>query len=118
MRGIAYAIAVLVAAGMVYLIAFQESSNPAQTNAAAVQAEPASLTLNVPEMHCIYACFPSVKENLESREDVISVELVKQKEEGPIDTPNVIVTYSAEFDVDDAVASLEKEGFPNSSVVE
>jgi mercuric ion binding protein len=83
-----------------------------------VKAETESLTLAVPKMHCEFACFPKVKETLESVETVELVELGPQKEEGAIDNRQVIVKFKPGFDVNDAVALLTKAGFGDSEVVQ
>ena len=131
MRSLAYGAAILAAVGiMVFIIntpekpdAVTEQEAPASSESVAkstpdIEIETVSLTMDVPEMHCPFACYPSVKENLEKRGDVVSVELAPQKEEGVIDNPQVIVTCSENFDADQAIAMLEAAGFAGSSVVE
>lgn len=132
MRSFAYGAAILAAAGIMYVITMSPQQ-PAADNAAAdavatpetassiapqVEVKTASLTMNIPEMHCPFACYPSVKENLEKRDDVVSVELAPQKEEGVIDNPQVIVTCKEGFDVEQAIAMLDAAGFAGSTVVE
>ncbi|QEG00672.1 hypothetical protein Mal15_47430 [Stieleria maiorica] len=128
MRSLAYGAAILAAAGIMYLITMSPSEPAGQTNESPAAAETASitpdadvntasLTMNVPEMHCPFACYPSVKENLEKRSDVLTVELAPQKEDGIIDNPQVIVTYKDGFDADQAIAQLEAAGFSGSTVV-
>jgi hypothetical protein len=129
MRSLAYGAAILAAAGIMFFITTTSSkpaselpeSSPTNTTASIVpdvEVKTASMTMNVPEMHCPFACYPSVKKNLESREDVMSVELAPQKEEGVIDNPQVIVTYREGFDPIGAIALLESVGFAGSSVIE
>jgi len=139
MRPFAYAIAILVAVGVMYFVATSPSqtetppADPATVNASVtatpdeksytepLESDDASLqtvTLNVPEMHCPFACYPNVKKNLEEREDVVAVELAPQKEEGVIDNPQVIVKTKQGFQSDQAIAQLESVGFGGSSVVE
>lgn len=119
MRSTAYAVAILAAAGIMYY--FATSPDVAGPDAPVDQANvteatTASLTMNVPEMHCPFACYPSVKKNLEERTDVVSVELAPQKEEGVIDNPQVIVTYKEGFEPESAIAQLDKAGFSGSTV--
>ena len=140
MRSVAYAAAILAAAGIMYFIATgptkpsgdaaaaSQDPAPVVTESIAIESEAAdsttgdvdiktaSLTMNVPEMHCPFACYPSVKENLEKQDDVISVELAPQKEEGVIDNRQVIVTYKEGFDPKKAIAVLDSVGFAGSSV--
>lgn len=148
MRGLAYAIAAIAAVGIMFVIATmpgEQSSDPTATPATAetqtaetqtvaetqpaesaevlasttdAKAETESLTLAVPKMHCEFACFPKVKETLESVETVELVELGPQKEEGAIDNRQVIVKFKPGFDVNDAVARLTKAGFGDSEVVQ
>jgi len=136
MRGFVYAIAALAAVGIMIAIATLPGDQPGDESTAAASAEtttagaksPASpevvaasaegeaLTLDVPKMHCEFACFPKVKETLENTEGVEVVELAPQKEAGAIDNRQVIVTYKESFDVDNALAKLEEAGFPESAV--
>ena len=132
MRSVAYGVAILAAAGIMYFLTVTPAKPVAESSQAVTPAavEPstsidpdtevttASLTLNVPEMHCPFACYPSVKKNLETRGDVMAVELAPQKEEGVIDNPQVIVTYKEGFDAKEAIAMLEAAGFSGSTVVE
>lgn len=137
MRFIVYVVAVLAAAGIVYFIG---SSNPPATNDVAQQSAesapaatsadaPAAtpvdaaaatelVSLKVPEMHCPFACYPSVKSTLEGQTGVASVELVEQKEDGVIDNPVVLIKASTDFDIDQAIAALAKSGFADSQVVQ
>ena len=127
MRSLAYGAAILAAAGIMYMIstlptepAAEAVPTPATPDAVAIapdaEVTTASLTMTVPEMHCPFACYPSVKKNLEKRSDVVAVELVPQKEEGIIDNPQVIVTYKEGFDAEQAIAQLEAAGFTGSTV--
>ncbi len=132
MRGFAYAIAAIAAVGIVIAIATMPGQSASETTSApaaaetlelvetssTVKTEPGMLTLAVPEMHCEFACFPKVKETLESTAGVELVELAPQKEEGAIDNRQVIVTFKPGFDVNDAIARLSKEGFDDSDVVQ
>lgn len=134
MRSLAYAAALLAAAGIMFYLTMTPSASstttPASSEPAALadaeasRSEPideaslVSMKLNVPEMHCPFACYPSVKKNLEARKEVASVELVPQKEEGVIDNPQVIVKYQDGFDAKTAIALLETAGFSGSTLVE
>lgn len=137
MRSVAYGVAVLAAAGIMFAIAKmpdQEHKPINQTttdNAVAVQTasstpqgpdrvmeEAGSLTLHVPDMHCPFGCYPSIKKTLESSDAVEAVELAEQKMEGAIDNPQVIINFTEGFDVDAAIAALTAEGFENSSLVQ
>lgn len=125
MRGVAYVVAAIAAAGIVIGIAnYPETpdSAPASVDASAVaeadpvMAEAGTLTLSVPKMHCVFACYPKVKETLESFDAVREVELAEQKEEGVIDNRQVIVKYDSGFDLSQAIAKLDKEGFDDSAL--
>jgi mercuric ion binding protein len=128
MRGIAYAIAAIIAVGIMIGIAklpepsaSDDSMNVASTPVSVtpnVMQEAGMLTLSVPEMHCAFACYPKVKESLESSQGVQGVELAEQQEEGAIDNRQVIVTYEAGFDVTTALALLTKKGFADSDLVQ
>lgn len=92
-------------------------------NEAAIPATPVvfhageSLTMEVPEMHCPFACYPKVKETLAEQPGVESVELVEQKDENAIDDPRVVVKLNGDFDATNAIDALAKVGF-NQSVVQ
>ena len=127
MRGIAYVVAVIAAVGIMIGIATspQQSSDeltaPAGTVVSVtpeVMSEAGTLTLSVPSMHCEFACFPRVKDAIESANGVQEVVLAEQKEEGTIDNRQVVVKYDAGFDVNAALAVLSKEGFDDSDVVQ
>ncbi|NNE00171.1 MAG: heavy-metal-associated domain-containing protein [Pirellulaceae bacterium] len=128
MRSLAYGIAVLAALGIAIAIALvpgeteqtsgdvpNVSATPASAN---VMSEPGKLVLSVPEMHCEFACFPTIKETLEETATVNEVALAEQKEEGTIDNRQVIVQYDAGFDVDAAIKLLDSKGFAKSEVVQ
>lgn len=129
MRSFAYCAAILAAAGIMYFITMTPPQPATETASPAASAETstpiasdadiktASLTMNVPEMHCPVMCYPSVKKNLEERDDVMAVELAPQKEEGVIDNPQIIVTYKEGFDADKAIAMLDSVGFAGTTVV-
>ena len=130
MRAIVYVTASLAALGIVIALATAPkqtgSPEPATASASATAAaadsprvldQPGTLTLHVPEMHCPFACYPAVKETLQSDSAVSAVELAEQKEEGVIDDPKVIVRYDEGFDVDAAIDSLAQKGFTDSTLV-
>ena len=138
MRGIAYAVAAIAAVGIVIAIATMpadqateatpeatvaeaqtvENAEVVAASATPAAAETQQLTLAVPEMHCQFACFPKVKEALESTDTVELVELGPQDEEEAVFNAQVIVTYKPGFDVDEAIALLSKEGFDDSELVQ
>ena len=134
MRAMAYSIAALAAAGIMFGIAVMpnpsadEGSVPAQPATTSPSPSPSAtssaadeggtLVLSVPNMHCEFSCFPSVKKILEGADAVKSVELAEQKEEGTIDNRQVIVNYDAGFDVQQAIVLLGEGGFDKSDVVQ
>jgi copper chaperone CopZ len=129
MRGLAYGIAAIAAAGIMIGIAMTPDTRvpegPSSSQAAKavsasgnVMAEPGSLTLSVPGMHCAFACYPKVKETLEKSDAIQEVELARQKEEGVLDNKQVIVRYDAGFDVDAALASLAEAGYDDTEIVQ
>ncbi|WP_404308978.1 heavy-metal-associated domain-containing protein [Neorhodopirellula lusitana] len=129
MKSIAYVVAGLAALGiMVSLIMSPPSETAAPESAASatsltsvaadVPAEPlaeaGSMTLEVPGMHCQFACFPKVKETLEGAEGVSEVVLAEQPDPNSLTVKKVIVQYDAGFDVGKALASLKQNGFEAS----
>ncbi len=135
MRYAVYLVAVLAAAGLVYVISqppqptapevASPAEAPAQPDAAApavaenVVAENAErVTLNVPEMHCPVACYPAVKKTLEQQPGVVAVDLSKQQQEGIIDNPQVLIQTADGFDAQAAIDSLSQAGFEKSSVIQ
>lgn len=128
MRYMVYIAAILIAAGIVYIMGKPTdsaapggdaavASSSADVSAqlasldAASDADTQSLALSVPGMHCAFGCYPTVKEALESVDGVQSVELAKQKSETELDNKTVFVTYSNAFKLETALAKLEKVGF-------
>ena len=69
-------------------------------------------------MHCEFACFPKVKETLESAGGVDEVTLAAQQEEGVLDNRQVIVKYQPGFNVREAIATLEAAGYTESEIVQ
>lgn len=136
MRFLAYVIAVLAAAGIIYFlslspqpIAATGDGGAAATSADRSTADPAPsspaggeaqrlVTLNVPDMHCPFGCYPSVKKTLEQQPGVLAVDLAQQKEEGVIDNPQVLVKFDEKFDRQSAIDSLAKAGFAKATVVQ
>lgn len=127
MRGLAYAIAVIAAVGIMIAIAttpqqpVDDLSSPPAIAASAtseVMTEAGTLTISVPNMHCEFACFPRVKETIEHAAGVQEVQLAAQKEEGTIDNRQVVVKYDPGFDVASTLTLLAEEGFPDSDVVQ
>lgn len=126
MRSAVYALAAVAAAGIAYLFATvpptgETSAEPAVTATASshtVMEEAGALTLRVDDMHCPFACYPAVKGALEGQGNVVGVELDKQKEEGVIDNPQVVINYGPGFDLTAAMDALSKKGFGKHSVVQ
>ncbi|MEM8667173.1 MAG: heavy-metal-associated domain-containing protein [Planctomycetota bacterium] len=125
MRAFVYSIAVLAAAGIMYAIAWMPANNadaPAAESVAAesneIMTEPGTLVLSVPSMHCAVACYPKVKESLESTPGISEVVLDEQKEEGVLDNRQVIVHYEAGFDLSQALANLTETGFDDAGRVQ
>jgi len=113
----------LLLGSLVYLIGCTEQTpaTPVSETPAAQENAPTvipasykageTLTFNVPDMHCPFACYPRVKKTLAEQEGVESVELVEQKEEAVIDDPRVIVKLNGDFNAQTAVEALETVGF-------
>ncbi len=123
MRPVVYGITVLAAVGIMIGIVMVPDSNvtdsTGSTNPVAnVMSAPGTLKINVPDMHCAVMCYPKVKKALEAQENIASVELAEQKEEGIIDTPHVVINYRAGFNLNTALTSLEKNEFKNNELVQ
>jgi len=71
-------------------------------------------TLEVPEMHCPFACYPKVEKTLQGIEGIATVELVEQAEEGAINDPRVVVTFDGEVEGNKAIAALDSVNFTGS----
>ncbi|QDV71223.1 hypothetical protein Poly24_49570 [Rosistilla carotiformis] len=124
MRFMVYVAAILIAAGIVFVMGkpteTPEPSNVASSaslnSEAGSDVDVQSVALSVPGMHCAFGCYPTVKEALESVDGVQSVELAKQKSETELDDKTVFVTYSNAFNLETALAKLEKAGFDASKI--
>ena len=57
------------------------------------------------------------KKTLEASELIKEVVLGPQKEKGTVDNRQVIVHFESGFDLNDAIARLNKEGFTDSTSV-
>lgn len=128
MRVIVYAVAVIAAVGIMLAIVLMPAADEASDVAGQTEVVPAAdateaagetqtLVLHVPDMHCPFACYPAVKETLETAPNVKAVDLAEQSEEGEIDNPQVIISYGEGFDLESAVARLAERGFKNSTQV-
>ncbi|EMI46209.1 heavy-metal-associated domain-containing protein [Rhodopirellula sp. SWK7] len=127
MKSVVYAVAGVIALGiMIVLIASPTANMPNTTDAPAtavstehfVATEPGELTLEVPGMHCQFACYPHVKETLEKASGVSEVALVEQPDPDVLTVKKVIVKYDTGFDVDAALASLKQEGFNDATRIQ
>ncbi len=125
MRSLIYAVAVVLASGLAYYVATpQKPGANGNTTPEAVAVnrqvmdQAGALTLQVDDMHCPFACYPSVKETLEKQQHVTKVELVPQKDKDAIDTPQVVIAYQPGFDLTAALGALDKKGFQKHSIVQ
>ncbi len=133
MRVVAYAVAVLAAAGIIYFLSGANDKGqttgsaaaPAPVVAEAEAAAPAALgpdeslvVFKVPGMHCPHGCYPTVKETLAGQPGVKSVSLAKQSDPDLIDNPSVSVVYTGKLDTSAAIDALDKAGFKDSTVVQ
>ncbi|HBN77208.1 MAG TPA: hypothetical protein DD473_15615 [Planctomycetaceae bacterium] len=117
----------LVLGTLACFVGCTESTSPqpssTETNSPAISAAPVkyeagqTLTVNVPEMHCPFACYPRVKQTIADQPGVESVELVEQESEDAINDPRIIVKLNGEFDSTSAIDALSKVGFNESQVV-
>lgn len=124
MRSPIYLLAALASAGIAYYLASTPATQTpdadrvvATETSSVVMEQSGTLTLRVDDMHCEFGCFPTVRKTLEGFDNVVSVTLDQQAEEGTLDNPQVLVTYESGFDLGAAQASLAKNGFAKSSVV-
>lgn len=91
---------------------------PADVTPAKLTDEPGEMLVSVPGMHCQYACFPRVKESLESDESVSEVVLAPQPDENALTNKQVIVKYEAGFNITEAMGRLHEAGYDQSEVVQ
>lgn len=84
----------------------------------ALSTEPVMIEMGVPDMHCPYGCFPSVKETLEEQPGVLAVELAdpKDAEDGSIEDRRVFVKAVKGFDPASTIVALTEAGFKPDSV--
>ncbi|MEM1226347.1 MAG: heavy metal-associated domain-containing protein [Planctomycetota bacterium] len=123
MKAIAYVVAVLAAVGIVIAIssppASETPSTATQATTVAVAMEsPGELTMEVPGMHCQYACFPRVKETLENADGVAEVALAEQPSPDALTVKQVIVKYEEGFEPETALAKLHGVGFTDAVVMQ
>ncbi|TWT55938.1 heavy-metal-associated domain-containing protein [Allorhodopirellula solitaria] len=129
MKTIVYAVAGIAALGIMIALIVAPNEAPETSTAPAaaatsVSASPAvlseagTLTLEVPGMHCQFACYPRVKETLEGASGVSEVTLADQPDPDTLTVKKVVVKYDAGFDVDKALASLKLEGFNDATRIQ
>ncbi len=78
-----------------------------------------TLTIHVPNMHCMFVCYPKVKETLQNQEgiDAESVELVEQKDEGAIDDPRIQLTVAGEgLNSQNVIEAIAAVGFTDATI--
>jgi len=76
------------------------------------------VALEVPEMHCPFACWPKVQDTLAAQPNVREVKLAPQKDANAIDNPVVFVSYRGDFSPESAFEALSDAGFEGSKVTE
>lgn len=129
MKTTIYVVAALAAAGIAFVLMNMPTDDSQAAPASAEVAtsltsnsevldEAGSLTLEVPGMHCQFACFPRVKDTLEGAAGVTEVELAEQPDPASLTVKKVIVKYDAGFDVGEALASLRAKGFQDASKIQ
>ena len=77
----------------------------------------ATQSVQVPTMMCPYSCWPKVKETLASQPGVEGVQLAVQAKETEIDNPVVELKTTGDFNVEAAIAALEKADFADAVAV-
>jgi periplasmic mercuric ion binding protein len=77
----------------------------------------ATQSVKVPTMMCPYSCWPKVKETLASQPGVEGVQLAAQAKETEIDNPVVELKTTGDFNVEAAIAALEKANFADAVAV-
>lgn len=90
-------------------------SSPASTTKVVYQAGE-DVTLHVRNMHCVFDCWPKVKEALEEQDGVAEVTLAQQAKENELDNPRVTLKLDGEFDSSQAIAALASAGFADTVV--
>lgn len=77
----------------------------------------ATQSVKVPTMMCPYSCWPKVKETLASQPGVEGVQLAVQAKETEIDNPVVELKTTGDFNVEAAIAALDKANFADAVAV-
>lgn len=75
-----------------------------------------TVSFSVPTMHCEAGCFSKIKEELQKHPGVSEVTLAQQTSEDRLDNRVVHVRTDAPFNSADAIAALDKLGFPKAAV--
>lgn len=88
-------------------------ATPAPTTKVVYQAGE-DVTMHVPNMHCVFDCWPKVKETLEEQDGVAEVTLAEQAEENRLDNPRVTLKLDGEFDSSKAIDALASAGFADT----
>lgn len=77
----------------------------------------ATQSVKVPTMMCPYSCWPKVKETLAAQPGVEGVQLAAQAKESEIDNPVVELKTTGNFDLEAAIAALEKANFADAVAI-
>lgn len=100
------------------------TSGAAEAEAVALDVTPVSfeagqtVTVHVPDMHCMFVCYPKVKETLAAQEaiDADSIALVEQEDEGAINDPRIQVTLKSDMEDKSLLAALASVGFDKATI--
>ncbi len=77
-----------------------------------------TVTVHVPDMHCMFVCYPKVKETLAAQEgvDADSIALVEQEDEGAINDPRILITLKSDLEDKSLLAALASVGFDKATI--
>lgn len=127
MKIVSYLIAVLAAVGIIIALNMSSDSSPSESTTEAtsmvsatpqIMEEAGTLTLEVPEMHCQFACFPRVQKTLQQDGTVSEVVLAEQPDPNALTVKQVVVKYEAGFDLAAALTELQGQGFSSAQQIQ
>ncbi|MEQ1826436.1 MAG: heavy metal-associated domain-containing protein [Pirellula sp.] len=79
---------------------------------------PRQVSVRVTGMMCPHGCLKDVKQVIEKKNDVVSIELTPQKDPDVIDNPVVVVTYNGVLNRDETTKAILAAGFEKVEFLE
>lgn len=94
------------------------TSNPLTKSSETPSEETKSIAVKVTGMMCPHSCLKDVKQLIEKKNDVVSIELTPQKDPDVIDNPIVLVKYRGKLHQAETTSAILAAGFEKVEYLE